>query len=80
MKLPKRTLLFTIAAISMAFSSISSAFAEEYYYYKGAEKNQAVKSTSLTPWTSKDIGGSSVVIAASTVYDGRAVGKERVRA
>ncbi|WP_136607482.1 hypothetical protein [Paenibacillus dokdonensis] len=68
MKLPKRTLLFTIAAISMAFSSTSSSFAEGYYYYKGAEKNQVVKSNSLTPWTSKDIGGSSVVACVPSYY------------
>lgn len=53
------------------------SFAEEEFWYKGAMYSSYLKDSY---GRTADIGSSTVVVSAGTVYDGRSVGKERIRA
>ncbi|MDT3426637.1 hypothetical protein J2Z22_002163 [Paenibacillus forsythiae] len=83
MKVLIKCLLITLSFILLSSSFIvkqqviSAASLNEIYYLKGAAYNSTLSKIGSS---NTDIGSSAVVVTASTAYDGRSVGKERIRA
>lgn len=72
------SLAFILLSGSIWGQTASAASTSEIYYLKGAAYSSDLqKQYSSTP---TDIGSSAVVMSVSTAFDGRSVGKERVRA